>query len=48
MEEKDKELEELAKPLIEWLIKNYDPMCSIIIENGRAIVVRKELQILID
>lgn len=44
----DNKLRELAQPLIEWLIKNYDPMCSIIIEDGRVMIVRKEKQIIID
>lgn len=38
-----KELEELCKPIIEWLLDNYDPMCKVIIEEGKVEVVRTEL-----
>lgn len=37
-----KELKELAIPIQEWLIKNYDTMCSIVITDGHCYVVRKE------
>ena len=43
MEELD-ELNELALPLYEWLLKNYDPMCSIIIEYGKVRIIRDEAQ----
>ena len=38
-----KELEELSKPIIDWLLKNYDPMCRVIIEEGKVEVVRVEM-----
>ena len=44
-EELMKELEELVKPLSEWLSDNYDPHCSIIIQYGRVTVVRDEIGI---
>lgn len=43
MENKFEELKELAKPLQEWLLTNYNPMCSIVIENDRITVVSKEM-----
>lgn len=41
MEKLDK-LKELALPLYEWLLENYDPMCKIIISFGEVEVVREE------
>jgi len=43
MNEKTKEFETLTKPLNEWLQKNYDPHCKIIISCDGAEVVRGEL-----
>ena len=40
-----KEFKTLAKPLNEWLQKNYDPHCSIIISYDGAEVVCGELGI---
>jgi hypothetical protein len=37
------ELEELSKPIIEWLLKNYDPMCKVVIEQGKVEVLRTEI-----
>ena len=42
--EKLDELKELVSPLYEWLLKNYDPMCSIIIEYGQVRIIRDEAQ----
>ena len=45
MEDKFKKLDELVKlalPLQEWLLKNYDPMCQIIISYGEVKVTRDE------
>lgn len=39
------EFKTLAKPLNEWLQKNYDPHCNIIISYDGAEVVRGELGI---
>ena len=38
-----KNLRELAKPLQDWLIKNYNPMASIIINDFGVKVVVNEL-----
>lgn len=45
IETKIKELKELAQPLQEWLIKNYDPMCTIIIRDGKVKVISDLLSI---
>lgn len=37
------ELESLAKPLQDWLAKNFNPMCSVIVEMDQVIVVSKEV-----
>ena len=37
------ELEKLAKPLQEWLLKNYDLMSNIILDPGFVKVVRSEI-----
>lgn len=45
--EKDKlikELEELSKPLQKWLRKNYDLMCSILIDGYTSKIVRIEVK----
>lgn len=41
--DKMKELEELAKPLNEWLQKNFSPHCRIIIEYNGAVVTQDEI-----
>ncbi len=38
-----KELKKLAKPLQEWLIKYYNPMCTIIIQDNWVKVVADKL-----
>lgn len=43
MKEKQKELEQIATPLIEWLNKNYNPHCKIIIDTNSIEVVSGEL-----
>ena len=43
MSDKHKELEQLATPLIEWLNKNYNPHCKIIIDTNSIEVVSGEL-----
>lgn len=43
MEDKQKELEQLATPLIEWLKQNYNPHTKIIIDIDSAEVVSGEL-----
>lgn len=40
--EKLDELQELAMPLYEWLLKNYDPMCQVIISYGEVKITRDE------
>ena len=45
---KIKELEELSKPLIEWLLNNYNPMCKIIIESDKVEVVSGEIMAFIE
>lgn len=40
-----KDLEELAKPLQNYIKKNYDPMTYIVIEDDRIRVIRDELYI---
>ena len=45
-DKKEKELKELVQPLQDWLVKNYNPMTSILIEDGKIIVLLKEKQIL--
>lgn len=42
-DEKIKEIEKLCQPVIDWLLDNYDPMCKIIIEEGKVEVLRIEL-----
>jgi len=42
-EEKIKELIKLAKPLQEWLLKNYDLECEIIIDALFVNVMRNEI-----
>lgn len=37
------ELEEAAKPLIEFLNKYYDPMTTAIVSEGRIDILRKEM-----
>lgn len=37
------ELKVLAKPLQEYLIRNFNPMCSVVIDVDRVTVVSKEL-----
>jgi len=37
------ELEQLAKPLQKWLLKNYDLMYEIILEPAHVKVVRNEI-----
>lgn len=39
---------ELAEPIIEWLLKNYDCMCKVIIEDGNIEVIRTEARMPID
>ena len=41
--DKIKELEELAKPLNEWLQKNFSHHCRIIIEYDGAVVIQDEI-----
>lgn len=43
VDKKFEELAELVKPLQEWLQKNYDMMCKIILEIGHVEVVRGQL-----
>ena len=40
---KNEELAELAKPLVDWLLKNYDLHCQIIIDGGFAKVTRDDI-----
>lgn len=40
--EKLDELKELAMPLYNWLLKNYDPMCQVIISYGEVKITRDE------
>lgn len=37
------EFRELVKPLVEYLRKNYNPYCKIIVECDRAEIVKGEL-----
>ena len=41
--EKIEELKKLTKPLIEWLVSNYNPMCEIRVSNERVEVLSIEL-----
>lgn len=41
--DKIKELEELSKPLVEWLLNNFNPMYKIIIESDKVEVVSGEI-----
>ena len=45
MNEKDKELEALAKPLIDFLRDNYHPHTAILITDDRVAVVETVLSI---
>lgn len=45
MEKEFNELKKLAKPLQEWLVNNYDPMCTMILETDRIKVVSTEFHI---
>lgn len=45
MEQEFEELKKLAEPLQDWLASNFNPMCSIVIENDRVRVVSNELSI---
>ena len=40
--EKLDELKELAMPLYNWLLENYDPMCQVIISYGEVKITRDE------
>lgn len=44
--DKDKELLELIKPIQNWLLDHYDPMCKIEITDSRIKVYRSELHLL--
>lgn len=46
--DKIKELEELSKPLVEWLLNNFNPMCKIIIESDKVEVVSGEIMTTIE
>lgn len=37
-----KELEKLVEPIQKWILKNYDCMCKIIIEDGKIEIIRLE------
>lgn len=39
------ELQKLAKPLQEWLLKHYNVMCSIRVDSERAVVVSDEVSV---
>lgn len=41
--EKFKEFEEVCKPVIDYLRKNYNPMCKVIISDGFCEVVSSEI-----
>lgn len=43
MEKECKKLKELAKPLQKWITSCFNPMCSIVIDSDRVIVVSREL-----
>lgn len=45
MEEKIKELEELCKPVSEYLKKNWNPHCTVIITDTHIKLVRDEVSI---
>lgn len=44
--DRDKELLELIKPIQNWLLDHYDPMCKIEITDSRIKVYRSELHLL--
>lgn len=46
MRPEDAELLDLAKPIQEWLLKHYDPMCKIEITDGHIKVYRSEIHLL--
>lgn len=39
------ELQKLAKPLQEWLLKHYNVMCSIRVDSERAAIVSDEVSV---
>ena len=45
MEEQLKELAELARPIEEWILKNYNLMCEVVIEPGFVRVIRNECRV---
>lgn len=45
MNDEMKKLEELCKPIAEYLKQNYDPHCSIIISDSYIKLVRDEIGI---
>lgn len=46
MRPEDAELLNLAKPIQEWLLKHYDPMCKIEITDSHIKVYRSEIHLL--
>lgn len=42
---KIKELNQLCAPVVEYLIENYDPYCSVVISDSHIKLVRDEIGI---
>ncbi len=43
--DKLQELQELSKPLRDYLRNNYDPYCKIVISSDEANIIRSEMQV---